>query len=126
MRTEKWYQRRLAKYFEDNYNDYVEGSEWFVNPRINMWKCYIPELNQTITFTCDDEGNVIEKKEGLTMDVDKLYAIVNGSCRGMDAIYEDYLIRLVGDEGFKVLRNNKLLQTCGSIDGRTLYVLCDK
>lgn len=126
MRTEKWYQRRLAKYFMDHYEKYENNSEWFVNPDINQWRCYLPELAVKITFTCNDGGVITEEKEFLTLDADKLYDIVEGSCRGMDAAYEDYLIRLIGEDGFNLLRRGKLLQACGSIDGRNLYVLCEK
>lgn len=126
MRPEKFYYNRLHKYFMENYGEYENDSEWFVNPAPNKWRCYIPEKGWTITFTCDENGKVTEEKKAVKMSTDELYEVVKGSTRGMDAAYEDYLIRLVGEEGFDILRIHKLLQACGSINGRNLYVLCEK
>lgn len=123
MLTEKQYQDRLRAYFYSYYGKYENESEWFVNPAINKFKAYIPPLGLIITFTCDDEGEVTEEKESMVMDPEKLHEIIEGSCRGMDAIYEDYIIRLVTERGFDILRKNRMLQTCGSIDGRNLYTL---
>ena len=44
--------------------------------------------------------------------------------RGLDAIYEDYIISLVGARRLHVLRKYKLVESCGSINGRPLYTLC--
>ena len=60
------------------------------------------------------------------MNVDKIYETVKEVFNDLDAIYEDYLIYLVGFEGFYILIENHLLETCGVVNGRQLYVLCDK
>ena len=44
----------------------------------------------------------------------------------LDAIYEDALIHLVGVRGIESLKENKLLESCGVVNGRQLYTLCDK
>lgn len=58
--------------------------------------------------------------------VDYVYDIVRLDCEGMDAIYKDYIIQMVGVYGFNALREHKLLEGCGVVSGRQLYVLCDK
>jgi hypothetical protein len=60
------------------------------------------------------------------MSADNAYKTVKDVCGELDAIYEDYIIYLVGYEGLYVLRENRLLETCGVINGRQLYVLCEK
>ena len=62
----------------------------------------------------------------MTSYLDYIYDIVKLESEGMDAIYEDYIIKLVGEYGLKTLRANKLLEGCGSINMRPLYVLCEK
>lgn len=58
--------------------------------------------------------------------VDYVYDIVKSDCEGMDAIYKDYIIQMVGVYGFNDLYKHKLIEGCGSVNGRALYVLCDK
>ena len=62
MKPEKWYQRRLAKYFTDHYEAYEESAEWFNDPAINQWLFYIPELGLKIELTCSDQGVVTEER----------------------------------------------------------------
>lgn len=57
---------------------------------------------------------------------DHVYAIVKKEAEGLDSIYEDYIMHLVGIIGLNALIEAKLLETCGVICGRPLYVLCDK
>lgn len=58
--------------------------------------------------------------------VDYVYDIVRFDCEGMDSIYKDYIIQMVGVYGFNALYEAKLLEGCGVINGRRLFVLCDK
>jgi hypothetical protein len=44
----------------------------------------------------------------------------------MDAIYADYIKQMVGVYGFNALLEHKLIENCGVINGRQLYVLCDR
>lgn len=60
------------------------------------------------------------------MNVDQVYNTVAEVFNDLDAIYEDYLIYLVGFEGFYILIENRLLESCGVINGRKLYALCEK
>ena len=57
---------------------------------------------------------------------DYVYEILVRECDGMDSIYEDYIVRLVGVRGLGALIENHLVESCGVISGRRLYVLCDK
>lgn len=58
--------------------------------------------------------------------VDYIYEIVKNESRNLDAIYHDYILELVGVMGMQALLENKLLESCGSVNGRHLFVLCDK
>lgn len=58
--------------------------------------------------------------------VDYVYDIVRLDCGEMDSIYKDYILRLVGVYGFNALIEHHLIESCGVINGRRLYVLCEK
>ena len=58
--------------------------------------------------------------------VDYVQDIVRLDCEGMDSIYGDYIKQMVGVYGLNALRQNKLVESCGVINGRQLYVLCEK
>lgn len=58
--------------------------------------------------------------------INYIYNVVKKESEGLDAIYEDYIIYLIGATGFENLRAMKLLTTCGSVNGRTLYTLNEK
>ena len=58
--------------------------------------------------------------------ITQLYFLVKEEYEGLDSIYEDSLIHLIGVYGIHVLKENKLLETCSVINGRQLYMLCDK
>ena len=64
-RSEKWYEVRLAYYFEREFGAYEKTAEWYNNPAPNKWKFNIPELELTITLTCDNRGRVTETREKL-------------------------------------------------------------
>lgn len=55
--------------------------------------------------------------------VNELFAYVERESTGMDAVYEDYIIELIGKFGLLLLRECKLLEPCGVIGGRQLYTL---
>ena len=54
------------------------------------------------------------------------YQILKSDTKGLDAMYEDYIIHLIGIAGLTELRGNSLLEPCGIVLGRQLYALCDK
>lgn len=58
--------------------------------------------------------------------VDYVYNIVKNDTEGLDAIYKDYILQMVGVYGFNALLGNDLLEGCGSVNGRALYALCVK
>ena len=60
------------------------------------------------------------------MYVNDVYQILKEDCRDLDAIYRDYIIRLVGEVGLSYLVANGLLETCGAVNGRQLYALLEK
>ena len=60
------------------------------------------------------------------MNTEEIYKIVRNESLGLDAIYENYILELVGVEGLEILRRNRLIETCGVINGRQLYVLIQK
>lgn len=126
MRTTDWYKCKLTDYIYEKYADHVDKSEWFVNPAPNQFKGYFPELRKLITFTCAEDGTITENKRILVSDPELLHEVVYGYSRGMDAVYEDYVIYLIGKEGFNILRRNGVLESCGSIDGRRLYTVAEK
>jgi hypothetical protein len=123
MKPEKWYQRRLAKYFTENYEKYEDAAEYYPDPFVNQWLFDIPERGVRVELTCNEKGEVREQLYKMHQYVDRVYFAIARECQGLDAIYEDYIIRLVGEIGFEVLRDKKCLTTCGSVNGRTLYTL---
>ena len=60
------------------------------------------------------------------MYADYVYEIIKNESRNLDAIYQDYILELVGLFGMDALIENKLVEACGVVNGRQLYVLCDK
>lgn len=58
--------------------------------------------------------------------VNHVYEIVRLETLDMDAIYKDYILRIVGTFGFNALLINGLLESCGVVNDRQLYVLVKK
>ena len=58
--------------------------------------------------------------------VDLVYDTVKLESEGLDSIYRDYIINLVGVMGLNALIEHNLVEGCGIVNGRKLYVLCDK
>ena len=57
---------------------------------------------------------------------DYCYQILKNDIKGLDAMYEDYIIHLIGVAGLTELRGNHLLEPCGIIHERQLYTLVTK
>lgn len=53
------------------------------------------------------------------------YRILKDATVGFDAVYEDYIINLIGAAGLAELRSNNLLEPCGIVHERTLYAVRD-
>lgn len=58
--------------------------------------------------------------------VDYVYEILKKETTGMDAVYDDYILSLVGVSGLHDLLINNLLESCGSINDNRLYAICEK
>lgn len=58
--------------------------------------------------------------------VDYIYKIIKNESRNWDAIYQDFILEMVGAFGMQALLENNLIESCGVVNGRQLYVLCDK
>jgi hypothetical protein len=58
--------------------------------------------------------------------IDYVYEIVEEECKDIDAIYEDFIVQLVGTRGLYALINCRLLEACGVLHGRQLYTLLEK
>lgn len=131
MKSEKWYQRRLAKYFEEHYSEYEDIAEFYTDPAPNVWRFDIPNELGGVSFTliCDDEGVIHTNdkfKEYRESTSDYFYNVVKEETEGLDAVYEDYILNLVGEDGLFILEFNRLIESCGSINGRKLYTLVEK
>ena len=57
---------------------------------------------------------------------DYVYDIVQKECKNLDSIYADYIVKLVGEYGLNTLLEHNFLEGCGYLNGRKLYVLCEK
>lgn len=58
--------------------------------------------------------------------VDHVYEILKFDCEDLDAIYADHIKQMVGVYGLNALLVNRLLESCGVVNGRKLYVLVEK
>ena len=58
--------------------------------------------------------------------VDHIYEIVKNDTLGLDSVYEDYIKQMVGVYGLNSLIEHKLVESCGVINVRRLYVLVDR
>lgn len=57
---------------------------------------------------------------------DYVYDIVKLESYGLDAVYRDFIVNIVGVFGLNALLEHKLIEGCGVVNGRKLYALCDK
>lgn len=55
--------------------------------------------------------------------VDYVYGVLLLDTMELDSVYKDYILRAVGTYGFNALYKAGLLEGCGSINGRKLFVL---
>ena len=52
-----------------------------------------------------------------------VYDTVKQHTVGLDSVYEDYILELVGSEGLRALKDFKFIEACGVVNLRQLYVL---
>lgn len=60
------------------------------------------------------------------MNLDEIYDTIKTECKGLCRIYEGCILELVGLRGLNMLKANNLLEDCGVIKGRQMYVLLKK
>lgn len=61
-RTERWYQSRLSRYFDEHFIGYEDTATWYINPAPNQWLFDVPETGERFELTCDDRGNITVEK----------------------------------------------------------------
>lgn len=54
---------------------------------------------------------------------ESVYEIIKKDCEGLDSIYEDHIVSLVGKYGLQALKAYGKIEACGVVNGRRLYVL---
>lgn len=74
----------------------------------------------------EESITMIDKTPTEITYADAVYELIKEECAGLDSIYEDYIIKLVGHCGLAALHRANLIESCGVINCRRLYVLCDK
>lgn len=55
------------------------------------------------------------------MFAEKVYEIIKQEIEGLDALYEDYIVHVVGVSGLTSLIEQKRIESCGVVNGRKLY-----
>lgn len=55
--------------------------------------------------------------------VDYFYRVMWCEFSDIDALYEDYIIHMIGMAGLNILRESTRLEGCGVVNGRQLYSL---
>lgn len=50
-----------------------------------------------------------------------IHCIVLNEASKLDAVYEDYILKLVGIFGLQALKDCGLIEPCGVVNGRQLY-----
>ena len=53
-----WYQRRLAKYFDEHFFTIEDIVEFYPDPAVNVWLFEHSCFNIMIKLTCNDDGVV--------------------------------------------------------------------
>jgi hypothetical protein len=98
--------------------------------RIALWEDVynkfgqIPNIQFLNLFV--EKDDLMEQINNSSMYANYVYDIVRLDCEGMDSIYKDYIKQMVGVYGLNALIEHKLVESCGVVNGRQLYVLCDK
>ena len=64
-------------------------------------------------------------EKAMSKNVNYIYNVVKQDCDGLDSVYEDYLVHLVGTYGVNLLKENGLLESFGVINGRQIYVIVE-
>lgn len=122
----------ISKYAKDLLEKYTDELV-FYNPKLDIyiwavtkWESgFAYELTDVELEAIDDEKTERDSYYDESY-LTHVYNVVAIETSEMDAIYKDYILKLVGTFGFNALFAHGLLESCGAVDGRSLYVLCDK
>lgn len=90
----------------------------------NCVDCFKDSINYEIKSENEETVEMTENTKYTY--VDAVYELVKDKCAGMDSIYEDYIIKLVGECGLAALKRAGWIESCGVVNFRKLYVLCEK
>lgn len=105
---------------------------------IQLWpfiQTFGPYIKIGMTNQIIENNNIYIKEESIKMTdkepkevtyTDCVYELIKDECEGMDSIYEDYIVKLVGNCGLAALKRANLIESCGVLNCRQLWVLCDK
>ena len=80
------------------------------------------DLNAYNSRLCIENADLRRSK----VHVDVYYNLVREKYGKLDAIYEDIIVSYIGRAGMDALRENGLIECCGTVYGRKLYTLLDK
>lgn len=118
--------RRCPKVDEEGYTDIqLWGFMQTFGPHIKLG---MPERiieNNTI-YIPKESMEMIDQTANKFTYTDAVYELVKEECEGLDSIYEDYIVKLVGNCGLAALKRANLIESCGVLNCRQLYVLCDR
>lgn len=73
----------------------------------------------------EDEMSNVKEGIGMTEATKEIYYYLEDRCGGLDVIYEETILALVGSYGLVVLKDAKLLKPYDVLNGRQVYALCD-
>lgn len=62
----------------------------------------------------------------MTEATKEIYEYLKDRCEGLDIIYEETILALVGSYGLVVLKDAKLLETCDVLNNRQVYRLVSR
>lgn len=101
------------------------------NKKLDMYIWAATKLDHGWAYVLTDVKlvNVSDKPDDLYYTesyIDHIYSVVKLETTDMDAIYGDYIKQLVGVFGLNALISRNLVEMCGTVHGRPLYVLCGK
>ena len=114
----------LKKYTDELvfYNEKLDMYIWAATHLDHGWAYVLTDV-KLIDLGAGDPKDSLYYSEPY---INHIYSLVKLETTDMDAIYKDYIKQIVGVFGLNALLDCKLLESCGTVNGRQLYVLCDK
>lgn len=95
-------------------------------PHIYMGMTKLPFQDNAIYIPKEESINMTSQTTKEFTYTDAVYEFVKDECEGMDSIYEDYIVKLVGNFGLAALKRANLIESCGVLNCRRLWVLCER